>query len=71
VSPATLNEHEDDTIHEHEFVKPVSPAWSFSMASWSGACRRDGYSAVTPVTAALPEDSSMLALLSANAATRD
>jgi len=26
VLPATFDEHEDDTIHEHEFVNTVAPS---------------------------------------------
>ena len=30
--PATFDEHEDDTIHEHEFVHIVSPSWPSAVA---------------------------------------
>jgi hypothetical protein len=32
LSPATLNDHEGDTLREHEFVNVLSPPSSFSMA---------------------------------------
>jgi len=32
VLPATFDEHEDDTIHEHEFVNIVSPSWPSAVA---------------------------------------
>jgi hypothetical protein len=32
MSPATVDVHEGDTIHEHPFVNVLSPWWSSSMA---------------------------------------
>jgi len=29
---ATLDEHEGDTLHEHEFVNVLSPSSAFEMA---------------------------------------
>ena len=32
VLPARFDEHEDDTIHGHEFVNIVSPSWPSAVA---------------------------------------
>jgi hypothetical protein len=69
---ATLDEHEGDAFHEHEFVNVLSPSSSLDVTSGSAGRQCDrGYSAVTSVTADRVEDSSTIAFPSAKAATRD
>ena len=71
LSAATLDEHEGDTMHEHQFVNVLSPSCPSEVALWSSWWRRRRHSDVTSVTAARAEDSSTIDLFSAKAATRD
>jgi hypothetical protein len=35
LSPATLDDHQGDTVSEHEFVNMLSPWWSLLASLWS------------------------------------